>query len=400
MPGSTAANVDSAKANLAGTFVNAFVNAGFGNDKLMAKAEEGNSWVYKNKDHGMLSAAASLGLSLLWDTDDGLSQVDKYTYSSEEYIKAGALLATGILNCGIRTEADAAIALLSEHVENKSVPLKTSAIIGLGLAYAGAQREDVMALLLPFVADDGVSMEIASLASLALGFIFVGSGNGDVASTILQTLMERDDKQLDEKWARFMVLGLALLYLGMSEASHAFVEQGLQGLSFLGLQDGSDATIATLKAIEHQISQTAVVLVDMCSFAGTGNVLKVQELLHYCDEHIDKTPKEKKDDEEKKDEKDAAPEEPPKDDTFQAFAVIGIALVAMGEEIGSEMSLRQFNHLVCCPSLHGSIPCLQSLLDALRRANNPESRPSCPWSCQRVKSPATNYGHALKVQPR
>ena len=36
---------------------------------------------------GMLSAAASLGLSLLWDTDVGLSYVDKYTYSSEENIK-------------------------------------------------------------------------------------------------------------------------------------------------------------------------------------------------------------------------------------------------------------------------------------------------------------------------
>ena len=111
-------------------------------------------------------------------------------------------------------------------------------------------------------------------------------------------------------------------------------------LHHTGLQDASDATIATLKAIEHQISQLAVVLVDMCSFAGTGNVLKVQELLHYCDEHIEKAPKDKKD------EKDATPEEPPKDDTFQAFAVIGIALVAMGEEVGAEMSLRQFNHLV------------------------------------------------------
>lgn len=36
---------------------------------------------------GMLSATASLGLSLLWDTDIGLSHVDKYTYSSEENIK-------------------------------------------------------------------------------------------------------------------------------------------------------------------------------------------------------------------------------------------------------------------------------------------------------------------------
>ena len=39
----TTANVDSARGNLVGTFVNAFINAGFGNDKLMVKAEEGNS---------------------------------------------------------------------------------------------------------------------------------------------------------------------------------------------------------------------------------------------------------------------------------------------------------------------------------------------------------------------
>jgi hypothetical protein len=45
--------VDSARANLAGTFVNAFINAGFGNDKLMVKAEEEDSWIYKNTDHGM-----------------------------------------------------------------------------------------------------------------------------------------------------------------------------------------------------------------------------------------------------------------------------------------------------------------------------------------------------------
>jgi 26S proteasome regulatory subunit N1 len=153
----TAINVDSARANLAGTFVNAFVNAGFGNDKLMVEAEEGNSWIYKNKDHGqsaglskeihrhhrltmsiccfscvpgMMSATASLGLSLLWDTDVGLSHVDKYMYSSEEYIKAGAVLATGILHAGVRSEVDAAFALLSGHVESKSVPLKISAIIG------------------------------------------------------------------------------------------------------------------------------------------------------------------------------------------------------------------------------------------------------------------------------
>ena len=106
------------------------------------------------------------------------------------------------------------MALLSEYVDNKSVPLKTSAIVGLGLAYAGSQREDLQNLLLPTIADESISMEVASLAALALGFIYTGSGNGEISSTILQTLMEREPKQLDEKWARYMALGLALLYIG------------------------------------------------------------------------------------------------------------------------------------------------------------------------------------------
>lgn len=49
--------VDSARANLASTFVNAFVNAGFGQDKLMTVNPEGDAtdsvhWIFKNKDHG------------------------------------------------------------------------------------------------------------------------------------------------------------------------------------------------------------------------------------------------------------------------------------------------------------------------------------------------------------
>jgi 26S proteasome regulatory subunit N1 len=194
------------------------VNAGFGNDKLMVEAGEGNSWIYKNKDHGMMSAAASLGVSLLWDVDIGLSHVDKYSYSSEEYVKAGALLATGIIHAGVHSEADAVLALLGEHTESKSVPLRTSAIVGLGIAYAGSHRDDLLQLLMPLVADEGLSMEIAGLASLAIGFIFVGSENGEASSTVLQTFMEREEKQLAEKWARFMGLGLALLYLGAGSA--------------------------------------------------------------------------------------------------------------------------------------------------------------------------------------
>lgn len=78
----------------------------------------------------MLSATASLGLLLLWDVDGGLTQIDKYLYSSEEYIKAGALLACGIVNTGVRNECDPALALLSDYVLHTSNVMRIGAILG------------------------------------------------------------------------------------------------------------------------------------------------------------------------------------------------------------------------------------------------------------------------------
>lgn len=123
--------MESAKQNLAGAFVNGFVNAGFGNDKLMAAAEAGQSWIYKTKEHGMLSATASLGLSFLWNPDIGLNTIDTYTEDpNDDYIKAGACLANGIVHSSVRTASDAALPLLEEYVDSKSVPVRVSAIIG------------------------------------------------------------------------------------------------------------------------------------------------------------------------------------------------------------------------------------------------------------------------------
>ncbi|KAJ7456356.1 armadillo-type protein [Mycena galericulata] len=321
------------KTHLENTRPNALANVDSARKYRGYLSEEGNSWVYKSKDHGMMSATASLGLSLLWDTDLGLSHIDKYTYSSEEHMKAGTLLTTGIFNSGVRTEADVAKGLIGEYVDNKSVPLKTSVIMGLGMAYAGSHREDLLQLLIPHISDD-VSMEVASLATLALGFIFVGSENGEITSTILQTITEkaeRSDGGLDEKWARFMALGLGLLYLG--------------------LQDASDTTIEMLKAIEHPISKTAQIIV-------------VADLRH-CDEHIVVKEKEDEKKEEKKDEPapaEGAKEEPKpevkQDDTFQSFAVLAVALISIGEDIGAEMLIRQFNHLMHYgePVIRKSVP--------------------------------------------
>ncbi|CAG8438595.1 3197_t:CDS:10 [Ambispora gerdemannii] len=360
-PGYTSGNVDSARQNLASTFVNAFVNAGFGNDKLIS-IEEGNNWIYKNKDHGMLSAAASLGMIMLWDTDVGLSHIDKYTFSTEDNIKralliirtynqllvgtiaiilsidsstncsiiacrifqAGTFLAIGLVHAGVRNENDPAFALLSEQIENKSAIIRISAIVGLGMAYVGSHDDKILELLLPMVNDTTLSMEIASLAALSLGMIFVGECHGEITSIILQTMMERDDSQLKETWGKFMGLGLALLYLGK--------------------QDAAEVTLETLKAIDHPIGKQSENRFPIFS-TGTGNVLKVQKMLHLCNDHLDK-------------EKD--------DDLHQAFAVIGIALIAMGEDIGAEMAMRSFNHLMHYgePVIRRAVPLALGLLCA------------------------------------
>merc|ERR1719359_1346451 len=111
----TTAVLDSAKQNLASSFVNAFVNAGFCKDELMTIAD--SKWVYKNKEMGMMSTVASLGTLLLWGIDEGLTQIDKYQWSNDVHLKAGALLAFGLVTCGVKNECDPAWALLGEQLE-------------------------------------------------------------------------------------------------------------------------------------------------------------------------------------------------------------------------------------------------------------------------------------------
>ncbi|KAI9797396.1 MAG: proteasome regulatory particle base subunit [Candelina submexicana] len=322
-------NVDSARHNLASAFVNAFTNAGFGNDKMMLVDGERSSWVWKTKEEGMMSTAASMGMLLQWDVEMGLDKIDKFTYAQEEYIKAGAMLAIGIINSGVRIDSDPAMALLSdtENLESKSIPIRMASIMGLGLSYAGSNKAELLELLLPIVSDTSLEMKLSSMAALALGLIFVGSSNSDVSEAIVQTFFDDERKtQLKDKWTRFMALGLALL--------------------FFGRQEEVDVILETLKAFEHPMAKPTSVLAEVCAWAGTGTVLKLQELLHLCNDHIEEGDNKKG------------------DEMLQAYAVLGLALVAMGEEVGQEMVLRQFGHLMHYgePNIRKAVPLAMGLI--------------------------------------
>ena len=307
-------NVDSARHNLASAFVNAFTNAGFGHDKMLLDVGEGDktSWIFKTKDDGQFSTTASLGMLLRWDIENGLEQIDKYSYSDDTQIKAGALLATGLLNSAVRSDTEPAMALLAteENLNHENVQVRVASIIGLGMACAGTNKEDLFELLHPIVEDTSLDMQLSAMAALSLGFIFVGSSDDRVSQAIISTLLDEDrQKQLKDKWTRFMSLGLALLFFGRQEEVEVILE--------------------TLKVIDHPMAKPAGVLAEVCAYAGTGTVLKLQELLHLCNDHIEGNADEKKGDE-----------------LIQTYAVLGLSLIAMGEEVGQEMVLRQFGHLM------------------------------------------------------
>ncbi|EAT42121.1 AAEL006315-PA [Aedes aegypti] len=341
--------IDSARQNLAASFVNGFVNAGFGQDKLLM--EDGNKWLYKNKEHGMLSATASLGLILLWDVDGGLTPIDKYLYSNEDYIKSGALLACGIVNCGVRNEVDPALALLSDYVLHQNSTMRIGAILGLGLAYAGSNRSVVLELIGSVFSSErrtGSTMEVMGIAALSLGMIAVGSCNSEVTEVLLQTIMDRSELELKDTYARFLPLGLGLVYLGRQEAA--------------------EAVIAALEIIQEPFRSMATTMVEICAYAGTGNVLKIQQLLHLCSEHYEPASESESSSSSKKDAAAAAQKE--KEDkekdlsACQSVAVLGIALIAMGEEIGSEMAFRSFGNLLryCEPCIRRAVPLALGLI--------------------------------------
>lgn len=84
---------------------------------------------------------------------------------------------------------------------------------------------------------------------------------------MIQWLMLAEEPMLEHKFARFVALGLGFLFLGQQEAV--------------------EATLEVARSVHERIAKVAAVLLDTCAHAGTGNVLKVQEMLSICGETID-----------------------------------------------------------------------------------------------------------------
>ena len=99
--------------------------------------------------------------------------------------------------------------------------------------------------------------------------------------------MERTEEQLNQPAAPYFGIGLALLYMGQ--------------------QNKCEATLDTIGMIEHPIKKFMEVMITSTAYVGSGNVLKVQNMMHEC----------------------------LNDDKYSESAILGIALIASSEEIGN-----------------------------------------------------------------
>lgn len=371
----TAPNMDSARANLASTFVNAFVNMGFGKDKLMM--DPASQWIYRNKEHGIMSAAASLGMIMLWDVDGGLNDIDKYMYAEQDYVRAGALLSVGVVSANVRHEVDPAMGILAEaeHLTSSTPAIRHGAIAGLGIAYAGAKKEDVKELLLPVLMDAEMPADTASIAALSLGLVFIGSADEDLSLALLQVLSDRKegyDVSKEPLLPIFLPLALGFLFLGRQEAAEIVAEP-------IKAMVGDDSLIGRITSITLQA----------CAYCSSGNVEKVQKFLAICGEHPANDANNEDEAESNAqsqtngaasngdasnsrsdagnqagDGTDASGDasgagsasdgvKPLSSEEIvriataeQAVAVLGLAMVSMGEELGAEMLIRTFDHLL------------------------------------------------------
>ena len=209
---------------------------------------------------------------------------------------------------------------------------QSSGVVKLGAALgAGTKRQDLADLLLPVFEDEQATSELCANSAIALGLIFAGSGDRAIMErqlTFLREWVERNGFQAKSPFPEiFYVLGV--------------------GMICIGCKDGGKVPInhqkwRVMKEDVEVLKVMLEMLCDCCAYAGTGDVLKVQELLHFIADPADGKHKFRK----------------------QAMAVLGLAMLCVGDDIGSEMIFRTYSHIMrySDSTVRRSVPLAMALL--------------------------------------
>lgn len=183
------------------------------------------------------------------------------------------------------------------------------------ISHPGTARDDVLELLSPII-QNAQSTEVLGIASLSCGLIALGRSDHTVITTILSKIIEANNtEQLRSPFMRLAGLGVALCYMGC--------------------KDSIEVPHAAMDVFVEPFKTMVQTMLKMCAYAGTGDVLIVQELLRIVEERIickeEKAKDKGKKDGKKKDRRTSL------DWDYcmgQAIAVLAVAAVSKGEEIG------------------------------------------------------------------
>ena len=317
-------SLDVAKQNLAKTLVSCFANAGFGNDCLLSD-DKGSSWLFKHKKRNLMTATAGIGLLNLWNPDEGLSKIDKYLSSSnDDYTQSGALLALGLCCCSVVHEVDPAKAILGEELNKSNNVKKLGASLGMGIAYAGSKRKDVIKDLDPLLSDSSISPGLKATVALSMGLVMAGSGDKETIKILLKFLQENGNEtefKNNPQFTQYFALAMGMICIGIKDKVDDF----------------------DFKELNEPYLYMVSTMCNCCAFAGSGDVLKTQELLHFI----------------------ADPDGSKKDNMVRIpIAVIGLSILSIGDEIGSDMLTRTFGHMLRYCDVHAkrSVPLALGLL--------------------------------------
>jgi 26S proteasome regulatory subunit N1 len=315
--------IDSAQLNLADSFVNGFVNLGSLAETLIDNKNGGDkAWITRVKDAGVMSTVASLGLIYLWNFDECSSVLAEYFDLKDGYAKAGACIALGLSTSGIWNESDPAKAMLEDAIQSEEFSVKLGASIGLGLAYAASSRTDLRDTFESIINDENLSIDVCGCAALSLALIFVADCDADVSNTILTSLMAFSKETLDKPFAKFLSVAL--------------------GLNFLGQQSKSEAVLEALQSIEHPIGKFSELVVEICAYIGSGNVLKIQEYMQRA----------------------SKPTEDQSEIDMQCIALIGVAFISISENVGTNMIIRLIHQILhyCDIALKRVVPIMLTII--------------------------------------
>ena len=302
--------LESYKINMAYSIASSFINAGFGTEVLLSKKD--SDWIFKNKEEGLTCMLAGLGLVNIWDYLEGPGKLYEYAGNKETdiYKRAGRNMGLGISLSNIHDENDVAVAVLLEELKDKNLNIKISALFGLGLAAAGTQNEKILKALYDVFQDFSYGFEVSAFVSLALGLIFIGSSNESVFEELFTVLITRNEeskgKIFENPFFAIYVLGMGLICLGKQKDNESMID-----------------TLVTMETFSKEMKDYLKVMLTSFSYAGSGNVSRVQELMQIIAK--------------------SAEEVNPK---VQSIAVIGCSLIALGEDVGAEMLSRSFNHFL------------------------------------------------------